>query len=269
MNKPFLQPFTNNNLLKPVLEHFRKPKSTLYVFNRSLKLGFLVLTLLVFSSSVHANSNTNNPTLVADYHFNGDFGSSVAGAPNIQFLGADLDFRNENVLGINTNVFKLLVETGFRLDVSNLITNNEYSIAIVFKILSTQRYVKFLDFKNLLSDNGLYSYVGKLIFFPDVEGINVDIEADQYLQLIFTRDANGLTRGYVNKQLQFEFTDSGQDALLSSENLLHILIDDTTTASIENSDATIARLSVFNQALDAVDIEAFPVLDTIYMNGFE
>ncbi len=232
----------------------------------------LLLTFILFNINpiVLAYSDSAlevNQSIVADYLFNSDLTSSIFGAPDLEYLGNNINYQEDTIFGITKTVVDFDEGEGFKLDVSNLITSEEYSIAMVFKISIISGYTKLIDFKNLVDDQGLYSLNGKLRFYPNTIGNEVTIPENQFVQLFFTRNISGLYKGYIDQELQFEYDDIDGDSI--PELLLHFFRDDMATANLENSPGSVTRITIFNKALTQAEIQEFHPLDTIFCNGFE
>src|SRR5437588_10118801 len=109
-----------------------------------------------------------------------------------------------------------------------------------------------LNFKNGTSDNGLYATAdNKLRFNPSVTGA-ANLGTGSYVQVALSRDANGLTTGYLNGTQQFQFTDTNNHAVIDSNNTLRFFQDNLSGGNTgEASAGSIARLRLYGFALSS------------------
>jgi hypothetical protein len=145
------------------------------------------------------------------------------------------------------------------LSLSNAVNPGSYSIVMDFSIDDTSSYRKLIDFKDLSSDNGLYNVFGSLDFyvFGDISGPTSPFSNGVLSRLVVTRDASNLFAGYVNGVLQFQFTDSGGDAIFSdSNNIIRFLTDDTATGGSEASGGFLSRVEIYDGALTSAEAAA-------------
>ena len=146
-----------------------------------------------------------------------------------------------------------------------MVPNNTYTIVVLFELNEIgdkeSRFRRILDFKNGTSDSGLYVEDGRLSFYRQgigsVKG-TTPIAADRYVQVVVTRDASGVVRGYVDGAEQFSFDDSvSQSAVIGGNNTLRFFKDDT----IEHSAGSVARIRLFGSALSGTDVGALDRLE--------
>lgn len=166
---------------------------------QKLLWGFVSLgAISVWTNEAQAATLTNLYTLnntLADRN----------GGPNLVSLGGTLAAGGGYTFGANE---------GLRLSNAFTPTNNgtQYSIVLDYRLDATSGSRKLIDFKNLISDSGLYSNNGNLTLV----GINSSTVAvgstavgdGNNVRLVLTRDtATGTTNAYYNGIPQFTFND--------------------------------------------------------------
>lgn len=181
--------------------------------------------------------------LIADFDFESDLSSSVGGYTLASAGGSVIDgaYVFEPNQGLSLS--------GVDWDPAN------YTIVMAFFLNDTASWRKFLDFKNLSSDDGLYSYGGSLQFFPNSPSGQTDFVAGQTVHVILTRDGStGETVGYINGQPSISFIDTGDIAVFDAPgNVMTWFIDDTTTNGGEASGGSLDLLRLFDGPLSATD----------------
>jgi hypothetical protein len=178
----------------------------------------------------------------------------LKGTPADTFGGSTLQLGGGTLSGIGYTF-----DANQGLSLSNAINPGSYSIVMDFLINDTSSYRKLIDFKDLSSDNGLYNTFGSLNFyvFGDISGPTAPFSNGVLSRLVVTRDASNLFAGYVNGVLQFQFTDSGSDAIFSSSNnIIRFLTDDTVTGGTEASGGFLSRVEIYDGALTAAEAAA-------------
>jgi hypothetical protein len=175
------------------------------------------------------------------YEFNSSYTDSLGG-PAIVATGPSGSLTaTEYVFG-----------TADGLSLSNGVNSAEYSIEMLFHIdVADNGYVKFIDFKNLTSDNGLYNYNTDLYFYNEVEGPPGVINNGTTVHVVLTRDAaTKEVVGYVNGAQQITFTDSSDLAVFNAtNNIINFFADDTTTSGREDSSGAVDRIRIYSGVL--------------------
>jgi hypothetical protein len=206
---------------------------------------------------------------VADYRFDGDFTSSIGGAPELvelaPFGGV---FAHELVLDRNAWLFPQGV--GLSLDTTGLVSSAVYSIAMQVRVSETDPYMKLIDTSGLLLDPGFYVIGEDIGFYDEAFGeIDGPLQPNLYYTIVVTRDADGTYVGYIDGDERFRFQDTEGQALIPADGLLHFLRDDETTANGETADGAIARLRLFDTALGPAEVAALGGGARIFRDGFE
>ncbi len=215
---------------------------------------------------------TNNSG--ADYQFQLNLNSSVGSPPALQDIGVGNFYTTDMVDGCSRTVRQFPLLNGLHLQpTSGVIPTNIYTIAMLFRLDQTNGYRRLLDFKAGSPDVGLYVYNGRLYFYPSALAAAPTIAANEYVQVVLTRDGTNVT-GYVNGVQQFSFADNSNYGVLTSANDLRFFKDDGT----EESGGAVARIRLYAAAmpagqvalLDRVDCGCAPpqfVPPTTYSNG--
>jgi hypothetical protein len=147
---------------------------------------------------------------------------------------------------------------------SSVISNSTYSIVVLFELNEVgddaSRFRRIIDFKNGTSDNGLYienvAGTSKLSFYRgstqgSVQG-STPIAANQYVQVVLTRDAGGTVVGYVDGVQQISFPDTAGDAVIADDTLRFFRDNQGGT---EHSAGSVARIRLYdNVALSATEV---------------
>ena len=178
-------------------------------------------------------------TLKADYEFQNDLTSSVAGVPDLTSAGSSTPgFATENVNGQTRTVGTFADTGGYKAMTNGVIPADDYSVVMFVRfdavpptssligtkatVLPTDVFRKILDFKNLASDSGLYSQNNLLAFFdannptsfPGALGGPLAVP-DTFVQIALTRDgASDQVTAYVDGTQAFTFTDTGDLATI-------------------------------------------------------
>src|SRR5258706_1116530 len=223
--------------------------------------AFLMIALGVNASAA--------PTPTADYVFNGDLTSAVAGAPALTVVGGGVTaFASEAVYGPARMVLTFPKGTGVALapTTSVLSDSGVYTVMVLVRNAGASCYCKYLDFNNLASNEGLYDVFGKFDFYNYGIPPNSLIDTG-YVQMALTRDADGNTAGYVFADPIFSFNDSlNSYSAVGAAHTLNFFIDDDITSGLQASAGAVARIRVWNSALSADDIIAVSI-NTVFRDS--
>jgi hypothetical protein len=138
------------------------------------------------------------------------------------------------------------------------IDSSTYSIEMKFKLSTLVSWVKLIDFSNLQSDNGLYTYDLTLQLYPYPESANVFLP-DTPAHVVLTRDGNtGEARAYVDGRLVRTDIDVGGIAVLGEgdDNVASFFMDDVVTTQREASAGFVDYLRVYSGVLTASEVLA-------------
>lgn len=236
-------------------------------------LAFALATLVCALVLLPARSVSAVPPSAADYRLQGKLSTSVGTAPALQKIGPGTNsFTTASVDGSSRKVLAFPQGNGLKLSpTTGVISNGTYTIVVLFELNDVgddvSRFRRILDFKNGASDSGLYveknGGTSTLSFFRQgglgsIHG-SASIRANRYVQVVVSRDAGGMVRGYVDGTEQFSFVDDGvsPDAMIGGENTLRFFKDDGS----ENSAGSVARIRLFDSALSGTDVGALDRLE--------
>ena len=164
-------------------------------------------------------------------------------------------FSSASIGGTHTTVYNFGTQQGLSLDATGLISDN-YTIAALLQFNDTSGYRKIFDFKNLTSDNGLYTNNGQLIFYNENSG-GPTVGSGTFFEVVLTRDSsNALMTAYFDGTSVFSFSDSSSLGVISAANLLNIFQDDATTSGGESSSGSVAGLRIFDNVLTDAEVAA-------------
>ena len=195
--------------------------------------------------------------LKAEYRFNNNFTSTVAGAPAlvpVDPLGLN-SFTNDTVNGSAQPVYAwvgnatpVIQQAGFTLDTTGLVPTNSYSVEMVIKL--TQRdgaWRRLLDVENRQSDDGFYVDPGNhLAVYPIISSVT-PFTNNVYQEVLLTV-GGGVVTAFLNGRQQF----SGSSTLMNINfynqgNTLGFFLDNVIAGGqTEFSNGSIARLRVFS-----------------------
>ena len=97
------------------------------------------------------------------------------------------------------------------------VSSTVYTMAALFRFDTVSGYRRVFDVKLGTSDGGLYVRDGKLTFFPQAEAASASVAANQWVQVVITRDSAKNITGYVDGVQQFRFVDTNDDGVLAAD----------------------------------------------------
>ena len=149
---------------------------------------------------------------------------------------------------------------------------SSYSIAFrssLSAVTSSTGYVKLVDFKNQVSDNGYYVYVGQANFYPHGgSGFATDYVPNVPTFTVLTNDATThMVSVYVNGLLRLSFLDGAQDAEFTGPNSVARFFEDDfafqlTLGQPEAAAGFVDYLAIYNTVLSPTDVVNLPVPTT-------
>lgn len=145
------------------------------------------------------------------------------------------------------------------LGLANALPASEYTLDMAFRFAATSGWRKIVDFKNLSSDAGIYSYDSWLQICDcstQINGPAGDFVSNQMLRLTLTRNATtNMVDGYVNGVLRASYLDSSQIFVFDAANQIgNFFIDDFATGQGEASGGEVDFIAVYDHALTAGEI---------------
>ena len=226
-------------------------------------LALALATLVSFFVIFPSRSASAVPPSDADYRFQNKLSTSVGTAPALTRIGTRSTFTKATVDGASRTVLSFPKGNGLKLaPTTGVVPNDTYTIVVLFEFNDVSNFRRVIDFKNGTSDSGLYVQNGKLRFFPTSSAGPTPIAANRYVQVVISRDASGLVKGYVDGTKQFEFSDINQDAVISGKNTLRFFKDNTSGGTTgEESGGSVARIRLYGSALSETDVGALDRLE--------
>lgn len=152
--------------------------------------GALVTTLVLASGIEGAEA----AALRAEYRFQGNLASEVAGAPELADIGRGNRFAFERVDGLGRHlVLSFPKGNGLSLATPGLIDPTNNSVVVVFRLADTSGYRRILDFAGGTSDTGLYNLDGRVALYggQDHDTSQNVVLSDSYAQIALTNAAAG------------------------------------------------------------------------------
>jgi hypothetical protein len=228
----------------------------------ALAAACAVLATAVVAGTASAASRTGGapteatPQLVADYRFQGNRNSSVAGAPALFNVGPGTNtFAVENVDGNQRTVLRFPAANGVELrSATNVVPRDRYTMAIKLRLDDTSGYRRIVNFVlgSANADRGLYNLAGDLTLSPVSFGSGSPIDPDEWVLVVLTRSAGGRIRGYVDGVAEFDIT-APAEARIGPANTLRFFRDD---ANRQESSGAVARIRLYDRTMTPTQVAA-------------
>lgn len=205
---------------------------------------------------LNADAVAAQPILKADYQFQGNLNSSVAGAPALTNLtgGGTNSIASDTVDGYARQTLRFPQNSGLTVNTSGVIPGNAYTIVMLFKFDTVTGTRRVVDFKNGASDNGAYIVDGQL----EGQGtpLPAPLAANTYFQIAVVRDSSGNVRAYRDgvERIPTPFLDANNDFVIS-QNILRFFQDDNVFGG-EASGGNVARIRLFDAPLTTAQLQA-------------
>lgn len=206
---------------------------------------YIFLSALLFGVCV-----AKSQTLKADYQFQGNLNSSIAGAPAMTDLtgsGGPNTFFTDTVDGYSRQTRRFPFNSGLSLNIVGLIPNNTYTFVGLFRLdqVNGFRCVAGCD---PVEGSGAYIVDGRLV---QESTANAPFRQNHYIQVVVVREANGTVRAYRDGTLRVNTPDPDGDFIFDT-NVLQLFQDPQANASAGN----IARLRVYDGPLTTTQVRA-------------
>ena len=215
------------------------------------RAGRLSLIVASAAAALFAATSANAATLVAQYNFNGNFASSVGGAPNLvptDPLGTSsfVATGGWNFNGANDPASS---QAGLTFDSTGLLTHDSYSIDLVFQFNDRNGlWRRIIDVENRQSDDGFYvDPSNNLDIFP-VAGSSDAFSTGNKHNVLLTVDGTTVT-AYLDGNLEFTATTNLMDIANPNNpgNLVNLFLDnDVGGFQDEWSSGTIYQASFYD-----------------------
>lgn len=192
-------------------------------------------------------------TPVAYYGFDGDFSSSIGGAPDLTIVGNDdIGFGQSNVSGVTTGSWSWEHFSGLRLDTSSLLTGDAWTVGISYAHSEVDGWRKIIDTQNLQSDSGWYNDRASMLQFAGGTTGSQQLMADVFADVVISFDGTSAV-GYVNGIKSGDSSMSDASGI-SADDLLYFFIDDIQTNGNEAGDGTVASIVIWDTALSQSEV---------------
>ncbi len=195
------------------------------------------------------------PVLRADYKFRGNRRSVSPAAPTLFDVGSGgrSGFAADVVDGAERIVLEFPQANGLQLvDATNVIPRNRYTIAVKFRFADVTGYRRVIDFSRAVSDNGPYVLNGAFVFHPNALDSPVNIDADEWVNVVLTRSRAGRLRGYVDGTQVFDFTDPSAGKITDLNTLRFFRDNDNR----EESGGGVSRIRLYDNGMTPAQVAA-------------
>ncbi len=198
-------------------------------------------------------------TITADYAFQGSLTSWVGSAPDLDVSGrrsTRFAFEMVSARSYRTVLF-FARRSGLALTgVDGIVDARGYTVELLFRFDRVDGYRKIIDFRNRVSDTGLYSLDGCLSFFDETTAPRPALEAGRFVHVVLVRDAAGTVVGYIDGVAQLSLHDRRELAVVDSGDTLLFFGDDVETHGRESSSGAVARIRVYDGPIGADTVAA-------------
>ena len=204
--------------------------------------------------SMSATTIAMAAVLKAEYRFNGTLSSSVPGAPALVsvdplglngFAADTVDGRTQPVFSWNGNATPVSQEAGLTLDTAGLVSSNDYSVELVFKL--TQRpslWRRILDVSNRQSDDGFYVDLGNYLAVYPIISSQTPFTNNVYQDVLLTV-GGGRVSAYLNGKVQFSEASALMNITNAPNSLIFFLDNTAGSGQGEFSNGSIALLRLY------------------------
>ncbi len=214
-----------------------------------------LIAALTLAATATMNA-TATPAPVAQYDFNSNFASSVAGAPALvetNPLGTS-GFGTDTVFGTSRTVYNFNGNTtpseqgGLSLDTSGLLpSNSTYSVELVFKFTEHENaWRRIVDVQNRQSDNGFYvDPSNNLDIYPVAGGAPF---SNNVYHDVFLSNDNGVVSFYLDGSAQATVVTPVMN--IDASNTVNFFLDNVVAGGQgEYSSGSIALIRFYDVAI--------------------
>jgi hypothetical protein len=227
---------------------------------------FLSENILFFGISAFFLSGSALATVspVATYSFNNTLAaqeSGVASLNPVNPLGTN-GFTSDTVLGQTRQVYQFngnvttpdTQQAGLSLNTNGLVTNNNYSVNMVFKFTQGDwAWRRIIDVENRQSDNGFYVDPSNLLSVYPVSNGGATFIENTYHDVALV-NSSGIVSAYIDGTLSFSAATNVMN-INNAGNLMNFFLDNTDGGGIgEYSSGRVALISLYSSALTANDV---------------
>ncbi len=216
----------------------------------------LLFCFLIWQITVEAQ------TLKADYQFQGNLNSSVAGAPamsNLTGSGGANSFSADTVDGYARQTLRFPFNSGVAVNTAGLIPNNAFTIVMLFRVDEISGFRRVASFDNGTTDNGAYMQDGRLEFEATT---NAAIFPNTYIQVVIVREASGIVRAYRDGGFRVNVANDGGAFQISGANILRFFQDDVL-APTEATAGNVARIRLYDAPMTTTQVRLLDRLPNV------
>jgi len=190
-------------------------------------------------------------TVVADYRFEGNLASSVAGGPLLQLEGGRIaDFVPDTVFQSNRTVLEFAGTSGLLLDSTGLVNKQSYTISLIFEFPSVSGYARLVDARDPPDSEGLFLVNGLLLLNPYPAEAGPAAGDKQYSHVVLVN--NGLyTRAYRDGVKRLDLLDNAGVGAIGSAGLMHLFRQSDGSYA---PGGRVARVRLFNGAMNDAEV---------------
>src|SRR2546428_6623711 len=218
-----------------------------------MRAKILVASALVSIFGLASSVSAGAATLVADYEFNGNFSSSVAGAPDLVALNPAPGAGFSGGVYSWTGTTSPLNQGGLTFDNSGgLLPSTSYSIYLDFKFNEgVGAWRRIVDVQNRTSDNGFYvDPTNNLAVYP-VAGSSQNFSTGAFHQVLLTVDGTTV-KAYLDNDPAINITTSVM-AINNPANVINLFLDNVAgPAQTEWSSGSIDRALFYSGVVDGI-----------------
>jgi hypothetical protein len=129
-------------------------------------------------------------TLRAEYRFQSNLSSEIAGAPDLADIGQGNSFAFERIPGLGLQqVLRFPEGNGLSLATPGLVDPSNNSVVVVFRLADTHGYRRILDFAAGVSDIGLYNLDGRVALYGTHSTSKNIVLNNSYVEIALTNSA--------------------------------------------------------------------------------
>jgi len=200
--------------------------------------------------------------LKADYQFQGNLNSTVAGAPpmtNLTGSGGANSFVADTVDGYTRQSLRYPFNSGLSVSTAGgLVPNGAYTIVILFRFDQVNNLRRVISFDNRTSDDGAYIENGRFQTEPTT---TTAFLPSTYIQAVLVRDESGRIQAYRDGALRIDQVDT--DFVISPANVLSFFQDDAVPIIPDASAGNVARIRLYDGPLSTSQVRSLDRLPNV------
>jgi hypothetical protein len=219
----------------------------------------LLLSLLAITTFGQTGRNFFPTPAAREYDFQNTLAEKKGNTPTLAPLDTMGVYVLDTLNEINHQtriVYRFRKGAGLQFD--NTLAGNfvgqTYSIEMYFVFDELSSWKRVIDWKNRKTDYGAYIYNGQLNFYPYIYSDTAFVSPGEYTYYVVTRDSTTMSVNiYTDTKKGISFTDTHNDAVIDSENLLNFFQDDLMVQH-ETGAGAVSMVNIYNYVLDSATI---------------